>query len=251
MLGIPASDTPQIFEWTNTILGVGDPEYGGTYERLMEARLRSSPTPRRSANHRAADPTDDITSALMAAELDGDQLTPQEFGSFFILLVVAGNETTRNAISHGVKALSDHPEQRERWFGDFDAHARTAVEEIVRWATPVIHFRRTVTDDTSLGGEAMRAGDKVVLFYESANRDERVFAGPSSFDIAATAATATSRLRRRRAALLPRRQPRPPRDHDRCSTRSAAGCPTCGSVAEPDYLQSNFINGIKRLPCRW
>jgi cytochrome P450 len=250
MMGIPASDTPQIFEWTNTILGVGDPEYGGTYERLMEVSLAIFAYAQALGESRRADPTDDITSALMAADLDGDQLTPQEFGSFFILLVVAGNETTRNAISHGVKALSDFPEQRERWFGDFDDYARTAVEEIVRWATPVIHFRRTVTADTALGGESLHAGDKVVLFYESANRDERVFTRPEEFDIARPLQPPQvgfgaggphfclgANLARREITIA----------FDEIRRRM----PDLRVVAEPDYLQSNFINGIKRLPCRW
>ncbi|HZI45197.1 MAG TPA: cytochrome P450, partial [Ilumatobacter sp.] len=100
MMGIPPADTPQIFDWTNTILGVGDPEYGGSYERLMEVSLAIFAYAQALGEARRADPTDDITSALMTAEVDGDRLTPQEFGSFFILLVVAGNETTRNAISH-------------------------------------------------------------------------------------------------------------------------------------------------------
>ncbi|HZI43785.1 MAG TPA: cytochrome P450, partial [Ilumatobacter sp.] len=197
-----------------------------------------------------ADPTDDITSALMTAEVDGDRLTPQEFGSFFILLVVAGNETTRNAISHGVKALSDHPEQRERWFADFGAHARTAVEEIVRWATPVIHFRRTVTADTSLGGQALRAGDKVVLFYESANRDERVYERGDEFDITRSLQPAQVGFGAGGphfclGANLARREITAAFDEIRRQM------PELRTVGAPDYLQSNFINGIKRLPVRW
>ena len=250
MMGIPPEDNPQIFEWTNTILGVGDPEYGGSFERLMEVSLAIFAYAQALGESRRADPTDDITSALMAADLDGDQLTPQEFGSFFILLVVAGNETTRNAISHGVKALSDYPEQRDRWFGDFDTHARTAVEEIVRWATPVIHFRRTVTADTPLGGQALRAGDKVVLFYESANRDERVFERPEHFDVTRPLQPVQvgfgaggphfclgANLARREITVA----------FDEIRRRM----PDLHVIAEPDYLQSNFITGIKRLPCRW
>jgi methyl-branched lipid omega-hydroxylase len=250
MMGIPPADTPQIFDWTNTILGVGDPEYGGAYERLMEVSLAIFAYAQALGEARRADPTDDITSALMTADVDGDRLSPQEFGSFFILLVVAGNETTRNAISHGVKALSDDPEQRHRWFADFDAHARTAVEEIVRWATPVIHFRRTVTADTSLGGQSLRAGDKVVLFYESANRDERVFERGDEFDITRPLQPAQvgfgaggphfclgANLARREITVA----------FDEIRRRM----PELRAVGEPDYLQSNFINGIKRLPVRW
>ena len=199
---------------------------------------------------RRAHPTDDLTSALMAAEVDGDQLTPQEFGSFFILLVVAGNETTRNAISHGVKALTDFPEQRRRWFDDFDAHARTAVEEIVRWSTPVIHFRRTVTAETELGGQRLRAGDKIVLFYEAANRDGSVFERASEFDVSRPLQPVQvgfgaggphfclgANLARREITVA----------FDEIRRR----LPELRATAEPDYLQSNFINGIKRLPCSW
>jgi cytochrome P450 len=250
MMGIPASDTGQIFDWTNTILGAGDPEFGGSYERLMEVSLAIFAYAQAMGEDRRANPTGDITSALMAAEVDGDQLTPQEFGSFFILLVVAGNETTRNAISHGIKALSDFPEQRERWFDDFDAHARTAVEEIVRWSTPVIHFRRTVTADTSLGGQDLEAGDKVVLFYESANRDERVFPQPDEFDVTRPLQPVQvgfgaggphfclgANLARREITVA----------FDEIRRR----LPELRASVEPDYLQSNFINGIKRLPCTW
>ncbi len=112
MMGIPESDTDKIFHWTNVILGIGDPEFGGTYEALMETSLEIFAYAQALGEARRAHPTDDITSAMMLAEVDGEQLTPQEFGSFFILLVVAGNETTRNAISHGLKALTDHPDQQ-------------------------------------------------------------------------------------------------------------------------------------------
>ena len=124
-------------------------------------------------SERLATPRDDITSALMHAEVDGERLSEQEFGSFFILLVAAGNETTRNAISHGMKALTDWPDAAApAGRRDFERHKATAVEEIVRWATPVIHFRRTATRDTVLGGQPIAAGDKVVMWYNSANRDE-------------------------------------------------------------------------------
>ena len=199
---------------------------------------------------RRANPRDDITSALMAAELDGDRLTAQEFGSFFILLVVAGNETTRTAMSHGLKALTDHPDQRARWFDDYDAHVRTAVEELVRWSSPVIHFRRTVTAATELAGVQLDEGDKVVMFYESANRDERVYERPDEFDV-------TRPINPQQVgfgaggphfclgANLARREITVAFDEIR------RRLPDLRSTAEPDYLQSNFINGIKRLPCAW
>jgi cytochrome P450 len=117
------------------------------------------------------------------AELDGETLSDAELASFFVLLVVAGNETTRNAISHGMKALCDFPEQRRIWQADFDGVSETAVDEIVRWATPVIHFRRTATRDTELRGQKIAAGQKVVLWYCSGNRDEEHFDRPFAFDV--------------------------------------------------------------------
>ena len=161
---------------------------------------------------RRANPTDDITSVMMQAEVDGEQLTPQEFGSFFILLVVAGNETTRNAISHGMKALTDHPDQRERWWDDWDGVTKTAVEEIVRWASPVIHFRRTATADTEFERPAdrrRREGRALVQLGQPRRAGVR---GSVSLRRDPPAAAGAGRLRRRRPALLPRRQPRPPRD---------------------------------------
>ena len=197
---------------------------------------------------RRAHPTNDLTSALMAAEVDGEQLSPQEFGSFFILLVVAGNETTRNAISHGMKALTDYPDQRRIWFGDFDAHTRTAVEEIVRWATPVIYFRRTVTEDTELGGQPLRAGDKVVMFYESANRDQRGLRAPGRVRHHAPRAATAGRLRCRRAALLPRRQPRPPRDHRDVRRDPPPAARTCGSPASPTTSRATSSTASSGCP---
>jgi cytochrome P450 len=250
MMGIPESDHRQIFEWTNVILGIGDPEFIDSYETLLTTALEINAYAQALGEDRRANPRDDITSALMAAELDGDQLSAQEFGSFFILLVVAGNETTRNAISHGLKALTDFPDQRELWFADYDAHVRTAVDEIVRWATPVIHFRRTVTAETELSGQQLDPGDKVVMFYESANRDEHVYPDPYSFDVTRPLNPAQvgfgaggphfclgANLARREIAVA----------FDEIRRR----LPDLRVTGEPDYLQSNFINGIKRLPCAW
>ncbi|MFP5488449.1 MAG: cytochrome P450, partial [Acidimicrobiia bacterium] len=234
----------------NVILGVGDPELAGTYDELLQAALGINAYALALGEDRRANPRDDITSAMMAAELDGDRLTAQEFGSFFILLVVAGNKTTRNAISHGVQALTDFPEQRDRWFSDYDAHARTAVEEIVRWASPVIHFRRTVTAPTELAGVSLVEGDKVVMFYESANRDERVYDRPHDFDVTRAINPAQvgfgaggphfclgANLARREITVA----------FDEIRRR----LPDLRVVDEPDYLQSNFINGIKRLRVAW
>lgn len=250
MMGIPATDYSKIFGWTNTILGVGDPEFVTSYDDLMTHSLEMFTYAQTLGEDRRANPQDDITSAMMAAEVDGEQLTPQEFGSFFILLVVAGNETTRNAISHGMKALTDFPDQRELWFDDFDTHAKTAVEEIVRFGTPVIHFRRTATEDTEIAGTPIPAGTKVVMFYNSANHDERVFENPDAFNITRPMQPTQvgfgaggphfclgANLARRELIVM----------FDEIRRRM----PNMRITGEPAYLQSNFINGIKRMPCAW
>ena len=120
MMGIPPSDEAQIFHWTNVILGVGDPEYVGSFEQLMGVLMQMFIYAQQLGEDRRANPGDDIASVLMHAEVDGERLTPQEFGSFFILLVVAGNETTRNAIAHGMKLLTDFPDQRRLWFDNYE-----------------------------------------------------------------------------------------------------------------------------------
>jgi len=250
MMGIPSTDYAKIFGWTNTILGVGDPDFVTSYDDLMTHSLEMFTYAQTLGEDRRANPQDDITSVMMTAEVDGEQLTAQEFGSFFILLVVAGNETTRNSISHGMKALTDHPDQRELWFGDYDTHSRTAVEEIVRYSTPVIHFRRTATEDTEIAGTPIPAGTKVVMFYNSANRDERAFPNPDTFDLTRPLLPTQvgfgaggphfclgANLARREMTVM----------FDEIRRRM----PNMRITGEPAYLQSNFINGIKRMPCAW
>jgi cytochrome P450 len=250
MMGIPESDHKQIFHWTNVILGVGDPEFGSSLDDLMKVAIEMFSYAQALGEDRVKNPREDVTSAMMNAVVDGERLTAQEFGSFFILLVVAGNETTRNAISHGMKLLTDHPDQKELWFNNFDAHTKTAVEEIVRYATPVIHFRRTVTEDTELSGQKLLAGEKVVMWYCSGNRDERVFTDPFKFDITRTSATPQvgfgaggphfclgANLARREVSVM----------FDEIRRRM----PNMRTTGEPAMLQSAFINGIKRMPCAW
>lgn len=250
MMGIPAEDHQQILSWTNVILGVGDPDYATSYDELMAVALQMFAYAQALGEDRRARPAEDITSIMMSAEVDGQSLTAQEFGSFFILLVVAGNETTRNAVSHGMKALTDYPDQRQIWFDDFDRHTKTAVEEIVRWATPVIHFRRTATEDTEIAGHPIKEGEKVVMLYSSGNRDERVFDDPFRFDVRRAPHPAQigfgaggphfclgANLARREMTVM----------FDEIRTR----LPGMRITGEPAYLQSAFINGIKRMPCAW
>jgi cytochrome P450 len=253
MMGIPRSDTKHIFELTNVILGVGDPEYVQTLEQLIDAGMGLFQYGLALAEDRLANPRDDITTALMQAEIEDEsgrhRLTSGELGSFFLLLVVAGNETTRTAISHGMQCLTELPDQRKLWVDDFEAVSPTAVEEIVRWATPVINFRRTATRDTVVGGQNIKAGEKVVMFYNSANRDEEAFDDPFRFDVLRTpnehfgfgaggphfclgANLARREIRVMFEELLRR-------------------LPDIEVTGEPDMLQSNFIHGIKRMPCAW
>jgi cytochrome P450 len=249
MMGIPPTDYRRIYELTNTILGVGDPEFASTIPELMGAGMELFQFAQALGSERLAQPRDDITSALMHAEVDGQRLTEQEFGSFFILLVAAGNETTRNAISHGMKALTDWPDQRRLWQADFERHRATAVEEIVRWATPVIHFRRTASRDTVLGGQAIKEGDKVVMWYNSANRDDGKFADPYRFDLAREPNEHVgfgaggphfclgANLARREIAVM----------FEELFRR----LPDIEISGEPAMLLSAFIHGIKRMPCRF
>jgi cytochrome P450 len=239
-----------IFNWTNTILGVGDPEYVGSFDDLVRVGGEIFSYALALGEERAKNPGNDIASVMMQAEVDGERLTAQEFGSFFILLVVAGNETTRTAIGHGMHQLTLNPDQRKLWYENFETHTKTAVEEIVRYATPVIHFRRTATQDTEINGQPIKAGEKVVMFYQSGNRDERVFANPDVFDIARSTTPAQvgfgaggphfclgANLARREIAVM----------FDEIRRR----VPTLEITSEPEYLQSSFINGIKRMQCAW
>jgi methyl-branched lipid omega-hydroxylase len=253
MMGIPREDTQQIFDLTNVILGVGDPEYVQTMEQLMAAGMGLFQYGIALAQDRLDNPRDDITTQLMQAEVEDEngkhRLTTAELGSFFLLLVAAGNETTRNAISHGMRALTEHPDQRKVWTSDFDTVSPTAVEEIVRWATPVINFRRTATRDMVVGGQEVKAGQKVVMFYNSANRDERAFPDPFRFDVSRTPnehfGFGAGGPHFCLGANLARREIRV------MFEEVLRRLPDIEITGEPDMLQSNFIHGIKRMPCTW
>lgn len=252
MMGIPPSHHHDVFEQSNILLSSGDPEYipEGTnaMEGFFNAAASLAQIMTELAAFRADEPADDITSALVHAEIDGERLSHQELASFFVLLCAAGNETTRNAISHALVALTEHPEQRQWWLSDLDAHTGTAVEEIVRWSTPVIHFRRTVTTDRArLGDHEFFAGEKVVLWYNSANRDEAVFDHPERFDLSRHPNDHVgfggpgphfclgAHLARREIAMMYR--------------ELLSRFPNIHATAPPERLRSNFINGIKHLPC--
>jgi methyl-branched lipid omega-hydroxylase len=250
MMGIPESQYEFVFDRTNIILGAGDPEYVSDINEVVPALLTAgyelAQLVQELGAERRANPTDDLTSALVNSDVDGEKLTDEELGPFFVLLVVAGNETTRNAIAHGMHLLTENPEQKTAWQADVDGLAATAVEEIVRWATPVIHFRRTVTrDGATLGGQAFEEGDKVVMFYNSANRDEALFEDPFTFDIARDPNPHVgfggpgphfclgAHLARREITVM----------FKELLTR----VPDIAATSEPDRLLSNFIHGIKHL----
>ncbi|MFD4377487.1 cytochrome P450 [Streptomyces sp. NPDC058486] len=179
LIGVPQEDRSRIFDWSNKMVAYDDPEYAITEEVGVEAAMELIGYAMNMAVERKECPAADIVSQLVAAEGQGN-LSSDEFGFFVLLLAVAGNETTRNAISHGMHAFLTHPDQWEIYKRERPA---TAAEEIVRWATPVVSFQRTATQDTELGGQKIKRGDRVGLFYSSANRDPEVFENPDTFDI--------------------------------------------------------------------
>jgi cytochrome P450 len=186
MMGIPRSEFRTVLDATNVILGAGDPDMLGGRDpmtAMFEAGMQLTTLMNELADERRKEPRDDLTSALVNAEGDEDILAPHEIAPFFILLAVAGNDTTRTAISRGMHLLSRHPEQRRIWQDDLDAVTPTAVEEIVRVASPVTFMRRTATKSTRVGGNEFAEGDKVVLLYGVANRDPRAFDDPERFDV--------------------------------------------------------------------
>jgi cholest-4-en-3-one 26-monooxygenase len=177
LLGVPQSDRGKLFEWSNQMMSYDDPSFGGNH---MAATAEIMGYSWNLAEERRKCPADDIVSQLVTADIDGEALGSEEFAWFVILLAVAGNETTRNATTHGMKAFLDFPDQWELYK---EQRPRTAPDEIVRWATPVIVFQRTALSDTEIGGQAVRAGQRVGLFYASANFDEDHFTDPFRFDV--------------------------------------------------------------------
>ncbi|WP_082899631.1 cytochrome P450 [Rhodococcus phenolicus] len=177
LIGVPQEDRTKIFEWSNQMTGYDDPD--NTADPAM-ASMEVLGYAYQMAAARKECPADDIVTKLIEADIDGDELSPEEFGFFFIVLAVAGNETTRNATTHGMLAFLENPDQWEIFKRD---RPKTAVDEIIRWATPVTSFQRTALEDTELGGQKIAKGDRVVMLYASANNDEEVFENPREFNI--------------------------------------------------------------------
>ncbi len=247
LLGIPEQDRRQIYEWSDRMLSGGDPEGRGPGREPGRASAAMFAYASELGRRRREHPRDDLVSVLMQAEIDGERLTELEFDLFFLLLVVAGNETTRNAIAGGMLALLEHPEQWRRLQAEPSLVPR-AVEEILRWVTPVMHFQRTATREVELGGRRIAEGDRVAVYYVSANRDETVFDRPDAFDVT-----------------------RWPNDHlafGGGGPHFCLGAPLARleirlvleellrQVAEMEQvgparrLRSNFINGLRELPVR-
>lgn len=249
MVGIPPSERERVAEAADTAVSWADEVHlngRNPLQALFEAQGYLHQLVGMLAAERRENPSDDLISSLVTTEVDGDRLTDGEVAAYFVLLCVAGNDTTRQATSHAMKALTDFPEQRAWLLEDFDNRIGTAVEEFIRWATPVMTFRRTAATDIELGGQLIRAGEKVVMFYSSGNRDETVFDHPSRFDLS-----------------------RDPNHHVGFGGGGAHFCPGTHvaraqlraifgellrqlpgiEAGEPSYVPGNFIHGVRAMPC--
>ena len=182
LFGVPESDGPKLFEWSNATVGEDDPELRVSDEYMRKCVGEMAGYAAGLWQQRLEKPGEDLISMLVHAKVDGEPLTFPAYIGSFILLVVAGNETTRNSISGGLLALSEHPEERQKLLDD-PSLIPSAVQEIVRWVSPVLHMRRTATEDTEIRGQKIAKGDKVVMWYASANRDEEKWADPYRFDV--------------------------------------------------------------------
>jgi cholest-4-en-3-one 26-monooxygenase len=249
LIGVPGEDRHKIFEWSNRMIGSEDPEYMVKDEEVFQAQVEMFMYAQALADKRRANPHDDIITALLSAEVDGDSLSDMDFNLFFLLLSVAGNETTRNAIAHGMNAFLENPDQWDLFASDIDRYTAGMTEEILRWATPVMYFRRNATRDFELRGETIRDGDKIALYYISANRDEDVFDDPFKFDVerdpnphiafggGGPHFCLGAQLARMEIHVL--------------FEELARRVKRVEGLGPPDRLRSNFIGGIKHLPVRF
>jgi len=247
MIGVPLEDRHRVFEWSNRMMAYDDPEYVDSIEVGRAAAAEMYMYANQLAEARRDAPRDDLVSVLMTAEVEGERLSESDFDQFFLLLAVAGNETTRNLISGGMLALCEHPAERARLLADASLMP-SAVEEMLRWVSPVMQFRRTAMRDVELRGQHIREGEFVSLWYGSANRDEEMFPHADRFDVARTpnehltfgigphfclgANLARLEIRIMFEELLRR-------------------LPDIELAGPVDRLRSNFIHGIKRMPVRF
>jgi cytochrome P450 len=251
MLGVPEADRERVVQAADTLITAADPEMmaqGSPLELLGAALWTLTEFANEQAAYREQHPADDLMTALVEAEVDGEKLTHAEIAAFLVLLSVAGNDTTRHTTSHAMRALTVRPEQRALLLEDLEPRLPDAVEEFVRWASPVLTFRRTTTREVQLHGETLPAGEKIVLFYHSGNRDSNVFDDPWRFDVTRNpnrhlgfggggphyclgASLARTQLRSVFDEML------------RVMPDIEAG--------EPELLRSAFIHGVKRMPCEF
>jgi len=243
MMGIPEEDRPHINELSNKLIGFDDPEYQGGIEDAQMASAQMFLYAAKLAERARKQPADDLATALLNAEVDGERLTDFEFNSFFLLLAIAGNETTRTVTTNGMRALIEHPEQR-RLVVENPTLVESAVEEILRFTPAVHYFRRTATQDTEIRGVKIREGEKITMWYPSANRDEDVFREPDRFDVRRTPNEHLafgvgehfcigSNLARMELNVI--------------FGELLARVPDMELAAPPRRLRSNFVNGVKEM----
>jgi cholest-4-en-3-one 26-monooxygenase len=238
LMGVPQDERKKLFDWSNQLVGDQDPEFASNDGMTASAELMMYGM--QLAAERADSPAEDLVTKLIQADVEGHKLTDDEFGFFVIILAVAGNETTRNSITQGMMAFTDYPDQWELFKKERPA---TAADEIVRWATPVTSFQRTALEDTELGGVTIKKGQRVVMFYRSANFDEEVFDNPYEFDIlrdpnphvgfGGTGAHYCIGANLARMTI------------DLMFNAIADAMPDLTSLAKPERLRSGWLNGIK------
>ena len=247
LVGVPAEDRGLIYDLSNRLIGFDDPEFRTSPDDAMIASTEMYMYADGIAAARKECPADDVASRLLAASVDGEALSQEQFDVFFLLLMVAGNETTRNAIAHGMQAFFEHPDQWDRF--KKERPLESAAEEIIRWATPVMQFQRTALSDYTLGGQQIKAGDRVAIYYSSGNRDTTALNTPDDFDITRTdnehIAFGGGGPHFCLGANLARAEVRIMFDV------IADRMPDIVPTGDPRYLRSMFINGIKELPVRY
>ncbi len=245
LLGISPDDRGLFFDWSNRIIGNHDPELGGSVQDFLAAKDELFVYGRQVIAHKRVNPGDDLVSAVVGAEIDGKPIDEGRIVMLWFLLLIAGNETTRSSLTGAMEMLSEHRQQRDLLLSDLDRHLPGFIEETLRYTNPVLHFRRTTTEDVDLGGTSIPAGEKVVLWYPSANADEAVFDSPRSFDLArspnqhlafgiGTHFCLGARLARMQMSIL--------------LTELLTRCPEIEVSGPARRIHSNFLHGALQLP---
>ncbi len=252
MMGIPDGQRQEAAEWMMKATSWGDPEYAGETKddaitMLFDALVYMHDLAEELIEDRRANPGPDLFSSLAVAEVEGERLSNHEIASFFVLLTIAGNDTTRQSLSHGLRALTTHPDQRAWLMEDLSGRMGTAGEEIVRWATPIMTFRRTAARDCELDGVQITRGDKVVLFYSSANRDSQAIERAHELDLSRNpnphVGFGGGGIHHCLGNQLARFQIRA------LFQELLTRCPEI-QAGQPELTPSNFFHVVKRMPCR-